>query len=79
MHFLTQVNISEWEDWALTVKYDPRPVKMRLVPIHYLLADSHPTKPALVAATDDYLARNEQVYSSKIMPYMLFFLNIIFN
>jgi hypothetical protein len=34
---------------------------MRLVPIHYLLADSHPTKPALVAATDDYLARNEQV------------------
>jgi hypothetical protein len=61
MHFLTQVNISEWEDWALTVKYDPRPVKMRLVPIHYLLADSHPTKPALVAATDDYLARNEQV------------------
>ena len=56
----SQVNISDWEDWSLTVKYDPRPVKMTLVPIYYLLADSHPTKQALIDATNDYLARNEQ-------------------
>ena len=56
----SQVNISEWEEWSLTVKYDPRPVKMTLVPIYYLLADGHPTKQALMDATNDYLVKNEQ-------------------
>ena len=56
----SQVNISEWEEWALSVKYDPRPVKMHLVPIYYLLSNSHPGKQALIDATNDYLAKNEQ-------------------
>ena len=44
----------------MTVKYDPKPVKMTLVPIYYLLDDSHPIKQALIDATNHYLAKNEQ-------------------
>ena len=46
--------------------YDPRPVKMTLVPIYYLLSDSHPTKKALMDATNDYLIRNEQMKEDRI-------------
>ena len=33
---------------------------MNLVPIYYLLSNSHPGKQALIDATNDYLAKNEQ-------------------
>ena len=39
---------------------------MTLVPIYYLLPDSHPTKKALMDATNDYLARNEQMKLDRI-------------
>merc|ERR1719312_633219 len=61
-----KVNISEWEQWALTVKHDPRPVKMTVVPIHYLLPDNHPKKAVLIEATNDFLLKAESDKQAKI-------------
>ena len=46
-----QIKQKDWDKWVASVKYDPRPVKYSLAPIHYLLPDSHPKKKSLEAAT----------------------------
>jgi len=56
----SKVDQAHWRDWAKTVKYDPRPVKMNVAPIHYLLPDGHPNKEALIAATNAYLQHHEE-------------------
>ena len=61
-----QVNISEWEKWALTVKHDPRPVKMTVVPIYYLLPEDHPKKAVLMEATNDFLLKAEGEKQARI-------------
>merc|ERR1712142_844919 len=63
----TKVDQAHWPEWAKTVKYDPRPVKMTVVPIYYFLPDGHPTKNVLIDATNAYLQRHEQDKKSKIV------------
>jgi len=50
----------DWDKWVKSVKYDPRPVKYSLIPIYYILPDSHPSKKALVEATLDFLIKNQK-------------------
>eukprot|EP00927_Polykrikos_kofoidii_P033917 TRINITY_DN28755_c0_g1_i1.p1 TRINITY_DN28755_c0_g1~~TRINITY_DN28755_c0_g1_i1.p1 ORF type:complete len:1451 (-),score=180.91 TRINITY_DN28755_c0_g1_i1:162-4514(-) len=54
-----KVNISEWDEWALTVKNDPRPVRMTLVPLHRLLPSTWLVTQALADAADSYLKSAE--------------------
>ena len=55
-----EVKEKDWDMWVKSVKYDPRPVKMGLAPLHYLLSESHPKKKALEAATLSYLKENHE-------------------
>jgi len=54
-----KIKKADWDKWVLSVKYDPRPVKYTLVPIHYMLSDTHPKKKALVSATYAYLKTSQ--------------------
>lgn len=50
-----KVNLSDWEAWAVSVKNDPRPVSLDMLPIFFLLPDSSPVKHALEMATTAFL------------------------
>lgn len=54
-----KIKEKDWAKWLLSVKYDPRPVRYTLVPLHYLLYDSNPKKEAIKAATHAYLKKSQ--------------------
>ena len=61
-----EVQEKDWDMWVKSVKYDPRPVKMVLAPLHYLLSENHPKKKSLQDATLDYLTKNKETQQKLI-------------